>query len=296
MTADIALDQEQNTPNEGVLEQEIAEVEIEVINDEPDLPGEAEQEEPKKAFNPRTDKVEFTTPEQQEKFNYMYKQAKQSDARNQMLTDLLQEQQKQLDQLKARFTNTDEADAEKVLMDKIRVARNEGNDEAEFAAINALAEFKAEKKFSKVNKPADEPAPVAPKYDPKDESYVESYMTETDENGNVMRPWLNENNPEFENVIKQLEIIAHDYIGDPAALQKSLARLDKVMADKKEPPKPKQNTQQRGPNPMAGGNLTNNNPKGTIKMTKKELEIARKLGVTPKNYAATRDRLKERGY
>ena len=294
MTADKAIEQE----TQETVENPTPEVEIEVIEApavENDTSGEIEQEE-KKTFDPRTDQVEFSTPEQQEKFNYIYKQVKQSDARNQMLTDLLQEQQRQLDDLKTRNTNTDTADAEKVLLDKIRAARNEGNDEAEISAINELAEFKAEKISTKVNAPVRPVAPTTPMYDPRDESYVESYMTETDDNGNMLRPWLNDKDPNFENTIKTLETIALDYIGDPAALQKSLARLDRVMAEKKDPPKNKQNTNTRAPNPMAGGNLTNQSPKGKIKMTRAELDIAKKLGVDPKRYAAKRDALKERGY
>src|SRR3990167_4544304 len=61
-----------------------------------------------------TDKkfVEFDTPEQQEKFNDIYKQMKMSDQRNQMLTEFLMEQQKQLEEVKGRFSQTDESEAE----------------------------------------------------------------------------------------------------------------------------------------------------------------------------------------
>src|SRR3990167_1125527 len=100
-------------------------VEIEVINEEKETEAESNTEE-KKPFDPKTDKVEFNTPEQQEKFNYMYKQTKMSDSRNQMLTDLLQKQQTRLDELEGRFKQTDSADAERILLGKIKQARDSG--------------------------------------------------------------------------------------------------------------------------------------------------------------------------
>ena len=252
---------------------------------------EAEQE---KEFNPRTDKVDFSTPEQQEKFNYIYKQVKQSDARNQMLMDMLETATQKIGDLEGRFTQTDEADAKGILVNKIKHARSEGNDEAEISAIEELAEFLAEKKVQKVNKPAVAEVEKFAPQKAQETQYIQNLMTETDIRGDLVRPWLNENDPKFYNAINELEKISVKYIGDPFALQKSLADLDIVMTQKKEPPK-NPPTQTRAPNPMQGGNLTNHKPKATIKLTKAELDIAKKLGVDPKRYAAKRDEIKQRG-
>ena len=67
--------------------------------------------------------------------------------------------------------------------------------------------------------------------------------------------------------------------------------MTKTEPPKTEPP------QVRAPNPMQGSNLTNQKPRATIKMTKTEHEILRKLEkhsgrkIDLKSYAARRDSL-----
>src|SRR5688572_14351557 len=86
--------------------------EVELTDDAPaenvEIPvEEAPQEQPseqineaEKAFNPKTDKVDFTTPEQQARFNEVYRQVQKSDQRNAMLTEFLSEAVKQIEDLK----------------------------------------------------------------------------------------------------------------------------------------------------------------------------------------------------
>lgn len=293
MTTDHQIEQPAEQPAPQTQNNAPAEEEIEIIADAP----EAEQEEaPEQAkqFDPRTDKVDFSTPEQQEKFNYMYKQVKQSDARNQMLTDLLQTQQRQLDALTQRNTQEDSANAEHLLTNKIIAAREAGDPVAEINAIKELGDFVAEKKLSKVNK---QEAPLSTAGDMRDAIYVQRLMLETGSDGKPTRPWLQETSPEFPNALTALETIATKYAGDPQVLQKSLAELDQYMSKKTPTPPPANHphANSRAPNPMQGGNLTNQNPRGTIKMTRAELDIAKKLGVDPKKYAARRDALNKGG-
>lgn len=280
--ANIEPQEAQNEPEIEVIDTPEPEV-VELSDDVNDNP------EPKKPFDPKTDKVEFSTPEQQEKFNYMYKQTKASDSRNQMLTELLQEQQKQLDELKNRFSQTDSAEAERVLLNNIKAARDAGDDEAYDKAQLALVRYEASKIVEqKVNDPKPKTTSLQTEPSVKDAEYVSSLMSETDFEGNPVRPWLVEGHPEFNNALNELEKIAANYVGDPAVLQKSLADLDRVMRIKMTTPKNPQ-PQTRAPNPLQGGGLTIKTPKGTIKMTRAELEIAKKLGVDPKRYAAKRD-------
>ena len=261
---------EVTTPVEELVEIEIQE----------EAPAEVAQEE-KKPFDPKTDKVDFNTPEQQEKFNYVYKQVKMSDQRNSMLTEQNAMLLKRLEEVEERFNKTDAADAESVLLTKIKQARDAGDDAAELNATNALIEFKV----SKVTQKAPE-APVNT-YQPEF-SYISNVVQERDDSGNLVRPWFNETHPEFNNTIETLRGIAAKYVGDPQAVPKSLQELDHIMRAKMNKP-PVQN---RAPNPMQGGNLTNVNPKPTIKLTRQELDIAKKLGVDPKRYAAKRDEMR----
>lgn len=267
-------------------EVEVAEApELEIVADvaEEEAPVITEQ---KKAFDPKTDRVDFSTPEQEAKFNYVYKQTKMSDARNAMLTDMLQTQQAQLDELKARFSNTDSADAERMLLNKVMTARNSGDDAAEIMAINELVDFKADKKMSS----AKSQQPQAPQQTAPDVNYVANLIAETDDNGAPVRPWLNETHKDYDTVVEMLETqIAPKYRGDPLFLQKAMFELDQIMRNKMTEQKTPSQTMTRAPNPMQGSNLTNVSKKPTIKMTRQEMEIAKKLGVDPKKYAARRD-------
>lgn len=264
-------------------------VEIEVVEQETETPADPKP----KSFDPKTDKVEFSTPEQQEKFNYMYKQTKMSDTRNQMLTNLLQEQQKQLDELKGRFSKTDSADAEHVLVNKIMAARDAGDPSAEMNATKEMVEFLADKKISEKvnNSPSKSANPVSA--ESPDSLYVISLMNETDDGGQPARPYLREGDPNFENALNTLESIKNKYMGDPYALPKAMSELHQLMMPKMTQTAPNQPrpVQSRAPNPLQGGNLTNHKPQTTIKMTRQELEIAKKLGVDPKRYAARRDQI-----
>ncbi len=282
------------TPVEEIVQQEqqvtqqpvVEEQEIEVVDAEQETPPTPKQE--AKPFNPKTDRVEFSTPEQQAKFDDVYKQMKMSDARNQMQLDLLQKQQKRLDEVESRFKQTDTAEVERILLTKIKSARDSGDDAAEFAAQSELVDFRVDKKISeKINA---QPQPQYTQESP-DVKYVSDTINEVDSSGNLVRPWMQNDSPDQAIALNALEQIKGKYIGDPYALPKTLAELDNFMRSRMTPKTPPNNPQVRAPNPMQGSNLTNNKQKTTIKMTVAELSIAKKLGVDPKAYAASRDRI-----
>lgn len=290
----------QENVNDVVTEQPNAqagtvnEVELEIVEATPEQEesvstGSPPTASPARAFDPKTDKVEFNTPEQQKKFDYIYKQTKMSDARNNMLTDLLQKQQEKLDTLEGRFKQTDSADAERMLATKIKQARDSGDDYAEIAATTEMVNFLADKKISeRVNK-SPQQIPQLPQDSPE-AKYVEAIINEKDTSGQSVRPWFNEQHPEFNNALSTLEEIKYKYAGDPFAIPRALAEVDQIMRARMTTQKPAMpQTPSRAPSPMQGGNLTNVKQKTTIKMTRQELEIARKLGVDPKAYAARRD-------
>ena len=108
--------------------------EVEAVEVSVEEPKAEEPVEPK-PFDPKTDKVEFDKPEQQQKFDYVFKNMKMSDNRNAMLTEFLTEQQKQLDDLRGKVTSISQektqenhTEASRVLMSKLNTARMEGND------------------------------------------------------------------------------------------------------------------------------------------------------------------------
>jgi hypothetical protein len=267
------------------------EPEIEIVEDnEP----EAVEEEPapKAEFDPKTDRVDFDTPEQQAKFNDVYKQMKQSDARNQMLTELLEEQQRQLDEIKGRFDRTDEAAAEQLLMERLEVAKEEGDDEAYNKALKDLVAFEAEKAAAE-KKEAKAEFEYTDAMATQDAHIIMGAAQETDNNGNLLRPWIYPNHPLHNEAVKMAEIVSERYNqNDPDIVNKVIRDMDFEMrniqmASSNEPPRPQART--RAPDPMGSTNLTNTTAKGKIKMSRAELEIAKKLGVDPKKYHAHKE-------
>lgn len=214
--------------------------------------------------------VEFT-PEQQKKFNDMYKQTKMSDSRNQMLTKMLEEQQKQLDELKSRFSKTDEAEAERILKERIQEARDAGDLEQEVKLFKELASFEKGPKL-KENKVPDITN------DP-DTKYVLALAQEVDDRGEPTRPWLNDKHPQYRSMLTKANIIVAELEadGEEATVPAVMKILDERM--KKTPPS-------RGPSPMERGNLTTgkNGPNIRPKLSAQEKDIARKLGMSEADY------------
>lgn len=245
------------------------------------LPEEKEGEAPaaeEKKFDPKKDKVEFDTPEQEARFNEIFRQLKKSDQRNAMLTDFLHQQSQILDGVRKDINQTNDSEAEKAILSKISKAREDNDDAAYDRAFAELVDYRTERKLEKkfdekVNKILQQEKDEQT----KQAEFVASLMSEKDDLGNHVRPWLQETHPDFEDVIlRKLPAIAYKYINDPQALEKSLAELDRVMGGSM-PKRPESNGQRRAPNPMQGSNLTNQNPKGKIKMTRKELDVLKQL-------------------
>jgi hypothetical protein len=256
------------------------EVPVEETADTPEI---SEEQEEKKPFDPKKDKVDFDKPEQQQRFNEVFRQLKKSDQRNEMLTDFLQEQQRQLDELrgfaseiKTEKVQADQVEAERTLMARIRQAREEQDDDAYDKAFAELTEFKTTKLLDQKVNEFRKQETIQTENEAK---FVLKAMEEKDEGGNYIRPWLQETNDQFPVALYQIKKIASKYEGDPDILGKTLKELDQVMGStltkKEEPPKPQNQT--RAPNPMSGTNLTNHKPKGTIKMSRAEADILKKL-------------------
>lgn len=296
-------DQEPQTEITTPPEPETVEIEVESA-ETPAETQEPPKTEEKKPFDPKKDKVAFDKPEQQERFNEVFRQLKKSDQRNEMLTRILEDAVKSLEELKQERSEAKEADVEKSLLQKLTAAKDNGDDEAYNQALKSLIDFSAAKGAEKIIEKK-----VNASFQNKQPSWddaaliVTAAMEETDTEGNYIRPWLQEDDPNFGIALYKMQRIAKQFEGDPAALQKTLAQLDQEMVNavtKKDPPK-EQPPQTRAPNPMQGSNLTNRQPKGTIKMTRKELDIVRKLEqhsgrkIDLKKFAARRDSLLGKG-
>lgn len=245
-------------------------------------------EEPKKGESGESGRVEFETPEQQQRFNDVYKQAKMADKRNKFLLEANQLAIKRIEELESRFNQTDHAEAERILQTRIKESLDEGDTEKAAKIMTELADFKARSvkpEVKEVKKPEVQDFGI-----PAGEvNYIQNAVFEQDDTGNYVRPWLHQSDPRYSDAIKHAEIISHSVQHELGTLDvvEVMNRLEKVM-DKKSPRQPNG----RSPDPM-GGNLTNRSPRNTLKLSSQEAEIARKLGISEKVYAQSRDNLRK---
>lgn len=256
-----------------------AEVEIEVDTTPADTEAEVEIEvtdEPEpEGYDPKK-KVEFSTPEQQKKFNDIYKQAKMSDKRNQMYWDMLQKQQSELDELRGRFQQTDHAEAERILESRLHEARENGDEAKADKIMKEIIDFRVE---SRLKKEAPKENKKPPVNDP-DVQAVVAFAEERDSRGSLLRPWIAESHPQHQNAMKIASAMALEVNSEFGFVD--IPEVMRRMDDAMKPKRPVSNS--RAPDPMRG-NLTNSPNRGKIKLSSAELEVAQKLGVKPEDYA-----------
>lgn len=247
------------------------EVEIEIEDTQP------EETEVEAEFDPK-ERVEFTTPEQQKKFNDVYKQMKMSDNRNKLLSDALKEQDARLTEFEKRFNQTDHAEAERILTNRLKEARAEGDEEKEIKILNELVDFRADSKINQrvaKQKPTAEPIQADPEV-----RYVLELAEEKDATGNLVRPWLDASNPQYRSAAIQAEIIGQRMLAETGEIDipSVMTELDKAMA-KRTTSRPRQ------ADPMSG-NLTNNRSAPKLKLSPDQAAICEKLGIKPEAYLA----------
>jgi len=232
---------------------------------------EEQVEESQEEIDPKKKWVEFS-PEQQEKFNDLYKQVKMSDSRNQLKDQMLEKAMAKIEELEKRFQNTDQAEAEKILKSRLQEARDEGDIDKEVQIFNELADLKkGPQKPKEKEVKADLP-------DDPETRYVVALAQETDDSGAPLRPWLSEKHPRYKSMLTQATIVAAELeaSGKEADITSVMKLLDERMNKKP-------NT--RSPDPM-GGNLTTNRNNNNIKpkLSQQEKAIAAKLGMSEADY------------
>lgn len=251
---------------------------VEVDAPEEKAATETPEAEEAKGFDPKK-RVEFSTPEQQAKFNNLYKQVKMSDARNAFQSQVIEKLYERLEALEKTQIQSGAKDAETVLQQRIKSARELGDEDAEAKAINDLVQFKVDSAI-KGTQPKPKPVNTVEQLDP-DEQYVYGLAIEKDNTGNLLRPWLQDTHPQHQEVLRLAKQYADEYGDDPVVV---MQKLDEHMSPKKPQPT-KTNT--RAPDPLRT-NLTVAPNKAKIKVSSKEAEIAKKLGVPLSEYVKYR--------
>lgn len=263
--------EEAEPPIEAVIEQPEAEeaTETEV----------SEQPEAKTEFDPK-ERVEFTTPEQQKKFNDVYKQMKMSDGRNKMQAEMLSKAMDKISELESRFQQTDHAEAERILTSRLKEAREAGDEEKADKILQEIIDFRVDSKLRPKPEAVKKPAELDP-----DVRAVVQFAQETDDSGNPLRPWISDNHPQHQNAMKLAGAVAMQVNAELGYVDvgEVMHRMDDAMKAKPKVAVNNGNGNSRAADPMRG-NLTNTPAKGKMKLSPQELAAAQKLGVKPEDY------------
>lgn len=274
--------QQTQTNDEPEVEVEAAQPEAQAVeqaevSEQPEIQDVAQEE---KEFDPK-ERVTFSTPEQQKKFNDIYKQMKMSDARNQMLKDMLDKAMGKLDEVEKRFSQTDQAEAERILTSRLKEAREQGDEEKADKILQEIVDFKVDSKLKTAIQPKQ---PTVNPADDPDVQTVVQFATETDERGAPLRPWISQNHPKHNEAMKLAGALALQVNAELGYTDvgEVMRRMDDAMKPKAAAAKaPVGNS--RAPDPMRG-NLTNRPAQGKIKLSPQEMAAAQKLGVKPEDY------------
>lgn len=235
----------------------------------------------KEEFDPK-ERVEFTTPEQQKKFNDVYKQMKMSDARNKMQSDMLAKAMDKLAEFESRFQQTDHAEAERILTSRLKEAREAGDEDKADKILQEIIDFRVDSKLKPKKSETAKQDDVSPE-DLENVRTVVQYAEAADENGNLLRPWINKTHPQHKDFMKLAGAVALQVQAELGYtdVNEVLIRMDDAMKNK--PTRSSAPANSRGADPMRG-NLTNTPAKGKMKLSPQEMAAAQKLGVKPEDY------------
>jgi len=271
-----------DTPDTEQAEQEI-ETSEEVADDE--VSSESAQDDDLEGFDPK-ERVEISDPKVRAKFNHIYKQMKMSDNRNTLYWDLIQKQQQEIDSIKSKVQQTDQADAEKILKTKLKEAREIGDDEAADKIMDDIIEFRLEKKLQeklpkteKPNKPQ-----IPEQFNTPEGQELLSFAYETNDTGELAHGWMDSAHPQHQRALK-LTALYRDEVERELGVVDVTEVLKRVASNINKATKPvvKPQNNNRAPDPLGRG-LTNNSGKGKLNLSTEEMAICKKLGVSTEEY------------
>jgi hypothetical protein len=225
------------------------------------------------------------------RMDWLYYQTKDSKRQFNELKSIAQQQAELIEELRnnqtavvghlqeEKFSATESA-----LVQKMQSAWETGDMQGYLNAQNQLTELKVEKKLSQLQKPQqqkqEKQAPqqnisgreiaddafAGGEISPEENAYAQAWMSETDENGNLLRPWATGNDQKSQYALMEAAAVLNPdgpYAKWP--MEKKLAEIDRRMGLQKN---------NVGSQPVLGANLTNRQKSNTITLSPKQREIA----------------------
>jgi hypothetical protein len=274
--------------------------EIKEEAEEPDISSDEDEQ-----FDPK-EFVEIESPQIQKKINYLYKQVKSGGEVNAMLRHELQkltgalEQKdvnektlaKKLFEIENRFNKQDEDSILSNLRNQYKAALEEGNYDDVQKINEKILDFKTEQKLNAVianQKVAEEQAkPKTQQFysDPQDVSDANSLTSEKSEDGSLLRPWLQANHPQFQDVVDVVAAMSNKYIrkGQRPSLSSIMQEVDKMMGVNKKGTS-KETTLKHPAVLSSNTTIGAQSENQESKLSNLERSYANKLGIDEKSYA-----------
>jgi len=235
------------------------------------------------------------------RFNRLYAQMKESHTVAQKTEQILMEQAKQMDDLKASMASQKSDSTMADLRKQLKEAKEDSDYDREVRIQEQMANVVAEQKFADVKlepKKAPEAQPAQPQnqgpaLSDNELSIVEAWQNERNDRNEVSRPWAYYGHPDYQDAMAEVQAVLVSKRFANKSMQEKLAEVDKRMGMSK-------NSDARS---VLGGNLTMPNKSKTIELTPAQKEIALKLGrirglddeTALKRYASSLKNLENKG-
>lgn len=256
-------------------------------------------------FDPK-EFVEVESPQIQKKINYLYKQVKSGGEVNallrnelQKLTNALVQKEvnektlaKKLFDIENRFNKQDEDTILSDLRQKYRIALEDGNYDDAQKINEKILDFKTEQKLNavignqKVAEEQDKPKTQQIYSDPQDVTDANNLTSEKSEDGSLLRPWLQPNHPQFQDVVDIVAAISNEYIrkGQKPSLSTVMQKVDKMM-DVNKKGTSKETTLKHPAVLSSNTTIGVSSEDQESKLSNLERSYASKIGIDEKSYA-----------
>jgi hypothetical protein len=223
----------------------------------------------------------------EDRFKYLYRQVKDNERNVREFKTIARDQSAVIEELRAgvgqvvnHITSAQSADKEAELESAMQKAFDDGDQKAYVKAQKDLIKFQTDQVVKSQPKeqvretlgtPANarqisQDAVTDGEFSPQDAQYMQAWAEETNERGELIRPWTNNPDPQYPDpdFVKAAMIADQFYTKNPGAtIQQVTAFVDQKMGIAK----------QSGQSVM-GGNLTMPKKTNTLKLTPKQEEIA----------------------
>lgn len=231
------------------------------------------------------------TPEQtKERLDYLYGQIKPTQRENKEMKRILADQSRVIEELSKgqqlvvdHLTQKSFTESKEQLQRTMQEAWKKGDERSYIEAQNKLMELNVEERVAAKQKPQQQPqqsnghipnnavemangALQSGGINDTEYRATESWQNETDESGNILRPWAYADSPYYKSALRETAAVFDNPRLQNLSYEQKLAEVDKRMGLTKRSPS----------QAVMGGNLTRPTKKATIELSPKQREIALK--------------------